>query len=148
MGRVSASLQLGAPVATVFRVATRVEDLRRWLPEVADAQLLDPAMAPGSRIRLRMSPATGNAEVVGTVKALQAPELLAIAGSAGPLSLEVRTRFAADGPAATRIDLEIEIGSPPFLGFIAKEAERRIGAELEPSLERLRALVLAEPDAG
>jgi hypothetical protein len=44
----------------------------------------------------------------------------------------------------TRIVLEIEVGAPPLMGFIAREAERRINAELAPSLERLRALIEAE----
>jgi hypothetical protein len=37
------------------------------------------------------------------------------------------------------------IGAPPLLGFIGREAERRINAELPASLERLRTLVEAEP---
>ena len=41
--------------------------------------------------------------------------------------------------------LEINLATPPFLGFIAKEGERRILAELPGSLERFRALVEAEP---
>ena len=44
-------------------------------------------------------------------------------------------------PAATRVSLELELSTPPFLGFIAKEAERRINAELPASLERFRTLM-------
>jgi hypothetical protein len=129
----------------VFRVATRVPDLPRWLPEVVAADLLDPTLAPGARIRLRLGPGTGNAEITGVVREVRAPELLEIAGSGGPLSIAVRVALTGQGPAATRVALELEISTPPFLGFIAKEAERRIDAELPASLERFRALMDAEP---
>jgi uncharacterized protein YndB with AHSA1/START domain len=146
MGRVGASLQLPYSPEAVFRVATRIEDLPRWLPEVVEAQLLDPTLAVGSRVRLRMGPAAGNVEVIGTVKQLRPPTITAIGGSAGPLSIEVRTRMEPGASSGTRVSLEIEIGSPPLLGFIAREAERRINAELPSALERFKALVAAEPD--
>jgi uncharacterized protein YndB with AHSA1/START domain len=147
VGKVSAAIRLDAPAATVWRVATRIADLPRWLPEVASAQLLDADLATGSRVRLLMTPAVGNAEIVGTVKQLHPPTHLGIGGSAGPLSVDVRTRLEPDGQAATRVVLEIAVGAPPLLGFIAREAERRINGELPASLERFRALVAAEPDA-
>jgi uncharacterized membrane protein len=145
MGRVSAALELPYPADRVFRVATRIGDLPRWMPEVVSAELLDPALAPGSRIRLKLGPATGGAEITGTVQELRAPQLLSIAGSGGPLAVKVLVRLTAPDPAATRVTLEIELSTPPFLGFIAKEAERRIQAELPASLERFRALMEAEP---
>ena len=145
MGRVAASLELPIPLETVFRVATRIDDLPKWLPEVAGAELLDPTLAPGSRVRLRMGPGAGGVEVLGTVRDIRAPSLLVIAGAAGPLSLEVRTRLEANGPGASRVSLEITIGTPPMLGFIGREAERRISAELPGALQRFRALAEAEP---
>ncbi|HKF84451.1 MAG TPA: SRPBCC family protein [Candidatus Limnocylindrales bacterium] len=144
MGKVGASLQLPYPAETVYRVATRIEDLPRWLPEVVDAALLDPTLTVGSRVRLRMGAGAGNVEVTGTVRQLRPPSIVVIGGSAGPLSIEVRTRLDANQPGATRVVLEIEIGSPPLLGFIAREAERRINAELQGALQRFRALVEAE----
>jgi uncharacterized protein YndB with AHSA1/START domain len=146
MGKVGASLLLPYPPETVYRVATRIEDLPRWLPEVAGAELLDPPLALGSRVRLRMGAAAGNVEVTGTVKQLRPPTITAIGGSAGPLSIEVRTRLEPGPSGGTRVSLEIEVGSPPLLGFIAREAERRINAELPSALERFKALVAAEPD--
>ena len=145
MGKVSATIELPYAIDDVFRVATRVEDLRRWLPEVADAELLDPALVTGARVRLRLGPGTGNAVITGTVGELRPPTLLAIAGSGGPLSIKVRTMLAPQEPGATRVSLQVELSAPPFLGFIAKEAERRINAELPAALERLRALLEAEP---
>ncbi|HEY3335988.1 MAG TPA: SRPBCC family protein [Candidatus Limnocylindrales bacterium] len=147
MGRVSASLQLPYPVERVFGVATRIADLPRWLPDVSAAELLDPEMTVGSRVRLRMGAAAGNAEVIGTVKQYRPPNILAIGGSAGPLSIDVRTRLEGVSATVTRIVLEIEVGAPPLLGFVAREAERRINAELAGSLERLRALIEAETAA-
>ena len=144
MGRVGASLQIPYPAEVVFDVATRVEDLPRWLPEVVAAELIDPVMTVGSRIRLRMGAAAAGTELVGTVKQFRAPTILAIGGSAGPLTIDVRTRLDQVSPAATRIVLEIEISASPLLGFVAREAERRINAELMGSLERLRALIQAE----
>jgi hypothetical protein len=144
MGRVSASLQLPYAVETVFGVATRIADLPRWLPEVIAAELLDTELAVGSRVRLRMGAAAGNSEIVGTVKQFRPPNILAIGGSAGPLSIDVRTRLEGVSETGTRIVLEIEVHAPPLLGFVAREAERRINAELAGSLERLRALIEAE----
>lgn len=145
MGRVNAAIDLAYPIDRVFRVATRIPELPRWLPEVVAADLLDPGLVPGARVRLRLGPGTGNAEITGVVQQVRPPELLEITGSGGPLSIAVRTILQASGPAATRVVLELDIGTPPFLGFIGKEAERRIQAELPASLERFRALLDAEP---
>ena len=145
MSRVTAAIDLPYPAERIWRVATRVHDMPRWLPEVVDAELLDDALAAGSRIRLRLGPATGNAEITGTIAELREPELLEIAGSGGPLGVKVWTTLVPSGPDATRVALELEITAPPFLGFIAREAERRINAELPASLERFRALMQSEP---
>jgi len=147
MGRVGASLQLPYPPEPVFRVATRIEDLPRWLPEVVAATLLDPPLALGSRVRLKLSAAAAGAEFVGTVRQLRSPSALVIGGSGGPLSVEVRTRLDPVGTDATRIALEIDLSTSPLFGFIAREAERRINAELPASLERFRALLEAEEGA-
>jgi hypothetical protein len=145
MGTTSASVELPYPVETVFGVATRVEDLPRWLPEVVEAELLDPVLATGSHVRLRLGPAAGGAVIAGVVVALRAPEEVEISGSGGPIKVDVRVQMSAMGPASTRVDLRLELKTPAFLGFIAKEAERRIQAELPASLARFRALVDAEP---
>lgn len=144
MGRVSAAIHLAYPAETVFRVATRIPDLPTWLPDVASAQLLDERLAPGSRVRLVMGASAGHTEIIGSVKELRPPSVLAIGGSAGPLTVDVRTRMEAQGPATTRLVLEISVSAPPLLGFVAREAERRINAELAGSLERFKALLEAE----
>jgi len=128
----------------VFEAATRIDDLPRWLPEVTGASLLDPPLAPGSRVRLTLSPVVGGAQVEGTVRQLRPPSILAIGGSGGPLAVEVRTRLVPVGDDATRIALEIDLSAPPLLGFVAREAERRINAELPAALQRLRAILDAE----
>jgi uncharacterized protein YndB with AHSA1/START domain len=145
MGRVTHAIELPFSPEAIWRVATRIEDLPRWLPEVVEAELLDPWLREGSRIRLRLGPGTGNAELTGTVVECREPERLEIAGSGGPLSVGVRTELAVARPGVTRVTLAVEISTPPFLGFVAKEAERRITAELPASLERFRALMEAEP---
>jgi carbon monoxide dehydrogenase subunit G len=145
MGRVSASLELPHPPDRVFDMATRIADLPRWLPEVSEAELLDPVLETGSRVRLKLSAAAAGVEVMGTVRQLRKPSILAIGGSGGPLTIEVRTRLQPVGDTATRISLEIVLSAPPLLGFVAREAERRINAELPAALERFRALMAAEP---
>jgi uncharacterized protein YndB with AHSA1/START domain len=145
MGKVGASLELSHPPERVFRVATRVDDMPRWLPEVVSAELLDGTLEVGSRVRLKLGPAVGGLEVTGAVKQLRAPSILVIAGSGGPLAIEVRTRLDPTPAGGTRIALEIHLSASPMLGFVAREAERRINAELSPSLERFRALVNQEP---
>lgn len=148
MGRVSASLELPYPAERVFAAAVRIEDLPRWLPEVTAASLLDAPLAAGSRVRLKLSATAGGAEVTGTVRQLRPPSMLVIAGAGGPLAVEVRTRLdpVGESGAATRIALEIDVSTSPLLGFIGREAERRINAELPASLQRFRALV--EGDSG
>ena len=147
MGRVTSTIDLAYPVDLVYRVATRVPDMPRWMPEVAGAQLLDPTLAPGSRILLRLGPGTGNAEITGTVTRIEPPTLLELAGSGGPLTIKVRVALAEQGSTATRATVELEVGTPPLLGFIRKEVERRVQAELPAALQRLQALLAAEPDA-
>ncbi len=146
MGRVTAAIELPFTPEHIWRVATRVEDMPRWLPEVVEAELLDPWLRQGSRIRLRLGPGTGNAEITGTVAICREPEVLEIAGSGGPLGVKVWTVLEPAGPGTTRVALELAISTPPFLGFIAREAERRISAELPESLRRFRALMEAEPE--
>jgi uncharacterized membrane protein len=144
MGTITTAVELPYPIRDVFRVATRIPDLPLWLPEVASAELLDPTLRVGSRVHLKLGPATGGAEITGTVTELAEPSMLGISGSGGPLQVKVRTRLEALGDASTRITLELDLSTPPFLGFIAKEAERRIAAELPASMERFRALMDAE----
>ncbi len=146
MGKVTASVTVNHPIDRVFDVATRVPDLPRWMPEVVAAELLDPALATGARVRLTLSAATANAVITGTVEELAAPFVLRIAGAGGPLTVGVVTILEAIGSTATRAQLEVEIGVPPFLGFIGQEAERRINAELPAALDRLNALLDAERD--
>lgn len=147
MSRVSASLELPYPAERVFEAATQIDDLPRWLPEVAAASLLDAPLATGSRVRLKLSSAAAGAEVIGTVRQLRPPAILVIAGAGGPLAVEVRTRLdpVGDDGTSTRMALEIDLTTSPLLGFIAREAERRINAELPAALERFRRLVAGEP---
>lgn len=145
MGTITAAVELPYPVSDVFRVATRIPDLPRWLPEVVEAKLLDPELRVGSRVRLRMGPAAAGAEITGTVTEFREPSTLALAGSGGPLGVKVRVRLAALGDASTRITLELALSAPPFLGFIVKEAGRRIDAELPGAMERFRALMDEQP---
>lgn len=141
MGVVSASVTVPHPIDRVFEVATRIPDLPRWMPEVVAADLLDPALAVGARVRLTLSPATGNAVITGTVEELAAPFVLRIAGAGGPLTVNVVTALEAVDAGTTRAQLDVGITTPPFLGFIAAEAERRIRAELPAALERFTALL-------
>ena len=145
MGRVATSLSLPYPVDLVFRVATRVADLPRWMPEVVAADLLDPTLAIGSRVHLRLSSAAAGAEVTAAVTELTPPTRLVMVGSGGPLGVTVRVTLRETPAATTVVSLELDLHTPPFLGFIAREAEHRIEAGLPGALERLRALIEAEP---
>jgi len=89
MGRVGASLELPWTAVQVFAVASRIESLPRWFPEVAEAELLDAPLRAGSRVRLVLGPGGGGAEVVGIVRELHEPTLVAITGSGGPLRTAV-----------------------------------------------------------
>jgi uncharacterized protein YndB with AHSA1/START domain len=145
VGRIATTLTLPYPADLVFRVATRVADMPRWVPEVVAAELLDPALVVGGRVRLRLSAAAAGAEVTGAVTELEPPHRLVIAGSGGPIGVGVRVELREPSPGTTEARLEIDLDTPPFLGFIAREAEQRIGAGLPAALERLRELIEAEP---
>lgn len=145
MGRISASVALPYPPELVFRVATRVPDLPRWMPEVVSAELLDPSVAVGSRVRLRLSSAAAGAEVVAAITQLAPPTSLVMNGFGGPLGVAVAVSLAEAGAGGTDATVEVELTTPPFLGFVAREAERKLDAGLPGALERLRALIEAEP---
>jgi uncharacterized protein YndB with AHSA1/START domain len=145
VGRIATSLTLPYPAELVFRVATRVADMPRWVPEVAAAELLDPELAVGSRVRLRLSAAAAGAEVTGAVAELEPPHRLVITGAGGPIGVRVRVELREPSPGTTDASLDIDLDTPPFLGFITREAEQRIGAGLPGALERLRTLIEAEP---
>lgn len=146
MGHIGASVTLPYPPDLVFRVATRVEDLPRWMPEVVAAHLLDaPPLAIGSRARLRLSPAVGSAEVVASVTELAPPAKLVMTGSGGPLGITVAVSLRPDGPDSTDATVDVDLTTPPFLGFVAREVERRLEDGLPDALARLKALIEAEP---
>jgi uncharacterized protein YndB with AHSA1/START domain len=145
VGRISASLSLPYPAARIWAVATRIGDLPKWMPEVVDARLEDPQLAVGAKAWLKLSAAAAGAEVTGTVRVLDVPHKLEIAGSGGPIGVVVRVTLHESTPAATEAKVEVVLDTPPFLGFIANEAERRIQTGLPGALERLRALIEAEP---
>jgi uncharacterized protein YndB with AHSA1/START domain len=144
MGRISASVALPYPPERVWRVATRVADLPKWMPEVVAAEQLDPTLAVGARAKLRLSQAAAGAEVVASVSELVPPARLVMTGSGGPLGVAVRVNLAPT-PAGTDATVEVDLQTPPFLGFIANEVERRLQAGLPGALEKLRALIEAEP---
>ena len=145
MGRISASLSLPYPAARVWTVATRIGDLPKWMPEVVDARLLDPTLAVGAKAWLKLSSAAANAEVTGVVRILDVPHRLEMAGSGGPIGIVVTVTLREDALGTTSASVEIQLETPPFLGFIANEAERRIQQGLPGALERLRELIEAEP---
>jgi hypothetical protein len=115
------------------------------MPEVVAAELLDPVLATGARVKLRLSAAAAGAEVLGTISVLEPPRRLVITGAGGPIGVRVSVRLRETSPGATHADLEVDLDTPPFLGFVTREAERRIEAGLPEALVRLRALIDAEP---
>jgi uncharacterized protein YndB with AHSA1/START domain len=145
LGKISASVALPYPPELVFRVATRVEDLPRWMPEVVTAELLDPVLAVGSRARIRLSSAAAGAEVVAAVTQLVPASRLVMNGSGGPLGVTVTVSLRETGAGGTEATVDLELTTPPFLGFIAREVEHKLDAGLPGALERLRALIEAEP---
>ena len=145
MGRISASVALPYPPERVWRVATRIEDLPKWMPEVVAAELLDAPLAVGSRTKLRLSAAAANAEVAASVSELAPPTRLVMNGAGGPLGVVVGVTLRATADAGTEATVEVKLDTPPFLGFIAREVERKLEAGLPAALERLRALIEAEP---
>lgn len=144
MGRIGATVVLPYPPELVFRVATRIEDLPRWMPEVAGAELLDAPLAIDSRAKLRLSAAAAGAEVAAKVTELEPGRRLVMKGSGGPLGVEVRVDLH-ETALGTEATVTVKIATPPFLGFIANEVERRLDAGLPGALERLGALIEAEP---
>ncbi len=145
MGHISASVVLPYPPGRVWRVATRVEDLPKWMPEIVGAELLDAPLAVGSRARLRLSAAAAGAEVAVSVTQLVPASRLVMAGSGGPMGVTVRVALSETAPGDTQATVEVDLQTPPFLGFLAREAESRLQAGLPGALERLRALIEAEP---
>jgi hypothetical protein len=115
------------------------------MPEVVGAELLDPPLALGSRARLRLSPAAANAEVTASVSELAPPERLVMSGSGGPLGVTVSVVLRESSGGGTDARVEVNLSTPPFLGFIAREVEGRLQAGLPAALVRLRALIDAEP---
>ena len=145
MGRISSSVLLPYPAARVWAVATSISDLPKWMPEVVDARLLDPTLVAGARAWLKLSAGAAGAEVSGTIRVLDVPHRLEFAGSGGPIGVTVKVTLREDAPGATSASVEIQLDTPPFLGFIANEAEHRMQAGLPEALERLRALIEAKP---
>jgi len=145
MGRIGASVALPYPPELVFRVATRVENLPRWMPEVVSAELLDSPLVLGSRVRIRLSQAVAGAEVVASVRQLVPASRLVMTGSGGPLGVTVGVALRETMPGGTDATVELDLATPPLLGFLVREVEQRLQAGLPGALERLRALIEAEP---
>ncbi len=144
MGRIEATAALPFPPDLVWRVATRVADLPRWMPEVVEAELIDSPLAAGSRARLRLSGAVAGAVITATVRQCVAPSLLELSGTGGPLGVVVRVSLRATA-TGTQASVEVELDTPPLLGFVSGEVERRLRTGLPGALARLQALIEAEP---
>jgi uncharacterized protein YndB with AHSA1/START domain len=144
MGRIAATASLPYPPERVWRAAIRIEDLPGWMPEVIAAELLDAPLAIGSRVRLRLSAAAAGAEVTASVSRLAPATELVMTGSGGPLGVTVGVSLRETADAGTEATVEVDLETPPFLGFIAREVEQRLQAGLPGALQKLRAMIETE----
>ena len=147
MGRVTAAIDLPFPADSCSASPRASRTCRAGCPRSWRRSCSTRRSREGSRIRLRLGPGDGQrGDHRDRASSCREPER----------ARDRRDRRAArrHGPDDARrrrgrrrrgSSLELEISTPPFLGFIAKEAERRINAELPASLERFRALLEAEP---
>ena len=62
-----------------------------------------------------------------------------------PISMRLPSVGAGADGAGTEATVELDLETPPFLGFLAREAEERLSAGLPGALDRLRVLIEDEP---
>jgi uncharacterized protein YndB with AHSA1/START domain len=136
------SVRVAADIDAVWDVVQRAERLPAWLAGVRQAEVLSgEGFGRRQRVRVIRGPAV-DAEVI----AYQAPTLIAWrertegSGARAEARTEVYVELASDGDGTAVRLIMVRWPAGPIRGALLRWGMRRVGANLEGSLERLTGL--------
>lgn len=138
MASVTKSVEIAAPQAEAFAVATDPARFQEWLTvHNGWPDGVPPSVEPGDTFRQGVKIMGMPADVGWTVEALEPGSKLVLRG-AGPLSMALRTTITADGKT---VSYEAGFFGGGVQGPMGDMVTQKAGVEIDASLARLKALV-------
>lgn len=139
MIRVDREIEVGRPAEEVFERLTKVEDLPRWQPAIAEAALTSAGpIGVGSTLRLVVSASGQRTEATGTVVEFDRPKLIAIDAEAGPATIRARVAVTEIDAASSRVAVGTEITLGGMLRFVEGIVRSRIEAEAPAAAQAVK----------
>jgi carbon monoxide dehydrogenase subunit G len=128
--RVDREIDVHRPAAEVFERLTRIEDLPRWQPAIAEATLTSPGpIDAGSEVRIVVAAGGKRTEAIGKVTEFARPEVIGLTASAGPADVTARVVVTPLTDASCRVAVGTTIKLGGMLRFVEGVARSRIEAE-------------------
>ena len=111
-----------------------------WVGAVTAVEVIDPALAPGARVRHTASVMGRAVDVTTAVEALHFPHVLALRVSGGPFDGVIRFDIQRSGPGC-RVRIRAAGEAPQLNSFTKTLVEGPARAGLSTALAKLKALV-------
>ncbi|MFF0909351.1 SRPBCC family protein [Microbacterium enclense] len=148
MFHVTETIDIAGPPDAVFAFLTDPARRPQWDHTVMSEQLLTPPpVAPGSRIRTRMSVMGREVEFEWRVTAFDAPREMAAESDSGTLPARMRFDFAATDTGC-RVRSSLEAEPTGLLRFVEPIVEGTARSTLAEGLARAKRLIEEERSAG
>lgn len=137
---VSVDIEIAANPADVAAIMFDPQRERDWVQAVRDVELIDPALAPGAKVRHRGTLLGQDVSWLSEVEAVHFPHILTLRISEGPFTGTVRYEIQrSSGGSRARVRSS---GSPTGLsGLPAGLVEGPMRSSMAADLLRLKALV-------
>jgi uncharacterized protein YndB with AHSA1/START domain len=133
-------IEIAAAPADVAAVMFDPAREREWMPALTAVEIVDPALAPGARVRRQAAFLGRTLTWTTTVQDVRFPHLLTLQMSEGPFEGTVRYDIQRSA-SGSRVRIR-SVGRPTALGFLpAALIAAPMRATLENDLGRLKALV-------
>jgi carbon monoxide dehydrogenase subunit G len=128
--RVDREIEVGRPAAEVFERLTKVEDLPRWQPAIAEAALTSAGpIGMASTLRILVVAGGQRTEASGTVIEFDRPRRIGLQATAGPADIIARVAVSPTTEAACVVAVSTEIKLGGMLRFVEGMVRSRIEAE-------------------
>jgi uncharacterized protein YndB with AHSA1/START domain len=143
--RVDREIDVARPAAEVFERLTRIEDLPRWQPAIAEAALTSQGpIGVGSTMKIVAVAGGQRTEATGTVTEFQRPELIGLTAGAGPADVTARVVVTPLSETSCRVALGTTIKLGGMLRFVEGMARSRIEAEAPAAAAAVKEWLEAE----
>ena len=136
---VAVELDVAASPAAIAAVMFDPQREPEWIRVVSSVEMVDPALAPGARVRRRGSVLGRDIEWTTTVESVHFPHALALRVSGGPFAGLLRYEIART-PDGSRVRIR-STGHSTAMPLPAALVEGPLRSALQSGLQRLKQLV-------